>query len=149
LTNEELIVLVRELVASKDGRYELLRAARRDEKLARAVCNVAGFLARKDETLKALLKERMKPLRRRSRDGLRAALVVYGAALKENDAQTARGILRKFEEWRTGKRISDKTIQNMLSEAANTIPLDNLPDNLRDLIEKRLEHGVKTRHRGN
>ena len=97
---------------------------------------MVGILARKDETLQAVLKEQMKPLRRRSRDGLWAALIVYGRVLKNSDAQTAREHLRKFEEWRTGKKISDKTIQNILSEAANTIPLDDFPDNLRAILSK-------------
>ncbi len=140
---------MREFLSSADGCGWLILAGRRDEKLARALCEAAGILAATDKTLKTLIEDRIESLRRWSEGGLLAALAIYAGALEVCDERTARETLRRFEERRTGKKITDKTIQNMLSEAANTMPLDDFPDNLRALIEKRLEHGVKTRHRGN
>ncbi len=149
LTIEHLPALLRAFILTEYGFEKIFQAAMRDEQLAIVLCELAGILAACNSTHKTLIEDRIKSLRRRSGLGLAASLGVYVGALEVTDERTARKTLRKFEERRTGKKITDKTIQNMLSEAANTIPLDDFPDNLRALIEKRLEHGVKTRHRGN
>ena len=79
-----------------------------------------------------------------------AALALYGYGLKEGwSLKRARRMVRLFERHRTGKMISDKTAQNVLSEAAKTIPPEHLTDDLRATVEKRLSRGIKTRHRGN
>jgi hypothetical protein len=146
---KKLITLVCEFVASKGGWGWVFLAARRDEKLARALCSMAGGLARNNEALKALLKEGMKPPPRRSEGGMLGALALYVYGLKEGwSPKRARWMVRLFERHRTGKLISDKTAQNILSEAAKTVSPKYLTDDMRATVEKRLSRGIKTRHRG-
>lgn len=129
---------------------ELFVSALKDDDIAEAVCLLAGILSHHSQHLRKLLKEEMKPAARWRKADLIMTWIDYAYFLEQEggDKMKARKRLIHKEEKRIGKKISDGTMNNLLSRAINTIPLDNFPEHIHPIIKERLDRGEKTMHRG-
>lgn len=128
----------------------LVVAALNDDEIAKSICMLAGLLARSREDLAAFLNQELKPDNRWEHADLIMAWIDYAHFLEETggNEKKARQRLIEKQKKRIGKAISDGRMANYLSLAANSIALTSFPEHIRGEIEKRLERGQKTSHRG-
>ena len=129
---------------------ELVVASLKDDAIAEAVCILAGFLSNCRKPLRTLLEKEMKPSPRWSQASFIMAWISYAHFLMDEDGDKikARKKLIQKEEKRIGKKISDGRMNNLLSYAIHTIPLDRFPDHIHYIIKERLDRGKKVMHLG-
>lgn len=136
----------------------LVVAAIDDKEIARAICRLAGWLARKDAIrpfdrerveLRRIIREEMKRGRIWDEATLRVMFIDYAHYLldygNERDARTA--LAKKWKKW-LGYDLVDGRWQMLLSQAANLLPVDAWPEDVQPIVRKRLDVGQKRRHRG-